>query len=320
MPEAVSTLAPVDTVTTPAGQNAVVTNSDAVADANVAETTGPGNATLDATGVDGSGLDVTTGIDASAIGSGAPDGLAHSAADLAASTGQVDTVTGMFDSAREFLNVGGPVVMILAVLSLVGMTIILAKLMQYSANRVGRHGKAEKALLLWLGGNRAEAYSLIRDHRSPASQVLAHAMRGIQHASATEAQVREDIERICLEILDGLKSWLRALDAIAQVSPLLGLFGTVIGMIEAFQSLQSAGASVDPSALAGGIWVALMTTAVGLAVAIPASLVSTWLEGRIDGERVAMERFLTGFFTGRVTEFEPVAAVADIRERLVHAG
>ena len=81
----------------------------------------------------------------------------------------------------------------------------------------------------------------------------------------------------------------RALDAIAQVAPLLGLFGTVLGMIEAFQKLQEAGNSVDPSLLAGGIWVALLTTACGLAVAMPVSLLLTWFETRIENERVAIE-------------------------------
>lgn len=62
-------------------------------------------------------------------------------------------------------------------------------------------------------------------------------------------------------------------------------------MIEAFQSLQDAGAQVDPSILAGGIWVALLTTAVGLVVAMPtAPLALSWFEGRMDGERVFAEK------------------------------
>lgn len=56
-------------------------------------------------------------------------------------------------------------------------------------------------------------------------------------------------------------------------------------MIQAFQALQEAGSQVDPSILAGGIWVALMTTAAGLAVAMPASLIHFWLEARMDEER-----------------------------------
>jgi biopolymer transport protein ExbB len=79
---------------------------------------------------------------------------------------------------------------------------------------------------------------------------------------------------------------------VAQVAPLLGLFGTVLGMIEAFQGLQQAGAAVDPSALAGGIWVALLTTAVGLVVAMPASLLLTWFDGRIAGESLMAQRLI----------------------------
>jgi biopolymer transport protein ExbB len=56
-------------------------------------------------------------------------------------------------------------------------------------------------------------------------------------------------------------------------------------MIEAFQAMQAAGATVDPGVLAGGIWVALLTTALGLAVAIPAALILTWFEARVARER-----------------------------------
>jgi biopolymer transport protein ExbB len=86
-----------------------------------------------------------------------------------------------------------------------------------------------------------------------------------------------------------LESGFRFLDSVAQLAPLLGLFGTVLGMIEAFQSLQDAGAQVDPSLLAGGIWVALLTTAVGLVVAMPTALLLSWFEGRMDAERVTAE-------------------------------
>ena len=90
-----------------------------------------------------------------------------------------------------------------------------------------------------------------------------------------------------------LESGFRLLDSVAQLAPLLGLFGTVLGMIEAFQSLQQAGAQVDPSLLAGGIWVALLTTAVGLAVAMPTALVLSWFEARMDAERVTAGRAIS---------------------------
>ncbi len=63
-------------------------------------------------------------------------------------------------------------------------------------------------------------------------------------------------------------------------------------MIEAFQALQAAGAAVDPSALAGGIWVALLTTAVGLGVAMPTALCLTYLESRVAAERALSDEAL----------------------------
>lgn len=70
---------------------------------------------------------------------------------------------------------------------------------------------------------------------------------------------------------------------------MLGLLGTVIGMISAFGELSSKGGAIDPSALAGGIWVALITTAAGLTVAIPVYFLSMWFEARVDYERMSME-------------------------------
>ena len=72
------------------------------------------------------------------------------------------------------------------------------------------------------------------------------------------------------EQLESFRSGLRLLELTAAVAPLIGLLGTVFGMIEAFQQLENAGSRVDPAALSGGIWEALVTTAAGLVVAIPA--------------------------------------------------
>ena len=84
---------------------------------------------------------------------------------------------------------------------------------------------------------------------------------------------------------------------IATLSPLLGLFGTVIGMIDAFQQLESAGSAVDPSILSGGIWVALLTTAAGLAVAIPSIILLNYLEGIAEKYKAEMEDSITRVFT-----------------------
>jgi biopolymer transport protein ExbB len=78
---------------------------------------------------------------------------------------------------------------------------------------------------------------------------------------------------------------------------LLGLFGTVLGMIEAFRAMEAAGARVDPSILSGGIWQALLTTAVGLGVAIPVSIAHSWLERRVEVEASSMQDKLDRLMT-----------------------
>ena len=97
--------------------------------------------------------------------------------------------------------------------------------------------------------------------------------------------------------LQPYESGFRILDTIAQLAPLLGLLGTVLGMIEAFQALQTAGSQVDPAALAGGIWVALLTTAAGLSVAMPTSIALSWFEAQIDRERAMAEHAFTVLVT-----------------------
>ena len=77
----------------------------------------------------------------------------------------------------------------------------------------------------------------------------------------------------------------------------MGLFGTVIGMIEAFKAMESAGAQVNPAVLSGGIWQALLTTAVGLAVAIPVSMLNSYFERKAEVEAQAIQNDLQRVFT-----------------------
>ena len=91
--------------------------------------------------------------------------------------------------------------------------------------------------------------------------------------------------------------YLRALEVIASLAPLLGLLGTVMGMIEAFQAMEAAGSQVNPSVLSGGIWKALLTTAIGVAVAIPVSIIHSWFERKIEVQATLVQDDLEKLFT-----------------------
>ena len=136
--------------------------------------------------------------------------------------------------------------------------------------------------------------SLLRGKRP---RVLEVALQGPQGGAHSDELLKEEITRVAGLQLDGLRSGLRSLALIASLSPLIGLLGTVLGMINAFQALQDAGNRVDPSILSGGIWVALLTTAAGLIIAIPAAAAHNWMEGVVYRVQRAMEDSVTRVFT-----------------------
>jgi biopolymer transport protein ExbB len=189
----------------------------------------------------------------------------------------------------DFIALGGPVVAILLAVSAIALAVILLKLGQFANRQVGNGGAARKAISFWLDGRPREAFEAARKSRAVSAQAAAEAIRLAGDRNAAKADIEDRIAALAMTRFHELQSGFRLLDAIAQVAPLLGLFGTVLGMINAFQQLQAAGNSVDPSILAGGIWVALLTTAAGLAVAMPVSMVLTWLETRIEAERVLVQ-------------------------------
>ena len=208
----------------------------------------------------------------------------------------------MISGILFLFNSGGPVVVVLAAISVVALTMSLYKIWQFAVNRVGRHKVALQAIDLWLENSRQEAYDMVASHRSPLSKVVAHAMRGLTHANTNIAAVREDVTRVALAELHELRRYLRGIEVIAQSAPLLGLLGTVIGMIEAFNKLAASGTAVNPALLAGGIWTALLATAMGLGVALVFSTLGAWFESIVENERSVVELTMTGFFAQRIAD------------------
>lgn len=237
----------------------------------------------------------------------------------------------LFEKSRDgllnFVEIGGPVVVILLVMSVLSLAVVLFKLWQFSASGVGRRSALNAALALWDQGAQSEAIAKLKSSPSHLAPFLSGAMQAAGSDKETRS-LTDRLEASAEAQLVRLESSFRLLDSIAQLAPLLGLFGTVLGMIEAFQKLQGAGSSVDPSLLAGGIWVALMTTAVGLAVAMPTSLLLTWLESRVARERIfadtSLQRVLCPGVLMPATGAAPSAAKStgkvEDQKVAVHAG
>ncbi|MBU4310413.1 MotA/TolQ/ExbB proton channel family protein [bacterium] len=124
-----------------------------------------------------------------------------------------------------------------------------------------------------------EALDLCQKTQAPIARILAC---GIQNHKKDARTQEKSISRVGSWEVRGLEKHLRGLATIGNITPLIGLLGTVVGMIKAFVKIQELGGRVDASVLAGGIWEALLTTAAGLTVAIPTLVAYHYFEGKID--------------------------------------
>ncbi len=121
---------------------------------------------------------------------------------------------------------------------------------------------------------------------SPLGRILA---AGLANSNQGRDVMKESIQEAASHVIHELERYLNTLGTVAAVAPLLGLLGTVVGMIKVFAEIMAQGTG-NASALAGGISEALITTAAGLAVAIPALVMHRYFIGRIDGIVVELEQ------------------------------
>jgi biopolymer transport protein ExbB len=187
----------------------------------------------------------------------------------------------------ENLATGGPVIVLLALISLLSLTVIGVKLAQLWPVTSGKEQRSQ-AIDLWQKGDGDKAQSTVAKGKSPADRILIFAMSSLQDGLQGPVLTSE-LERRGNEEVQRMNSLIRLLELIAMVSPLLGLLGTVTGMIQSFQELELAQGAANASVLAGGIWQALLTTAAGLVVAIPAAIAAGLFAARIDAAAMMIE-------------------------------
>ncbi len=222
------------------------------------------------------------------------------------SGGGAEAMTGLMD----WLAAGGPVLNVLIGVSVVALAVILLKLYQFARLRIWSTKGVEPALAHWTAGRRDRALEALAGARNPVARVVEPAMRGLRQPGARESRVREEAQRQASGWLENLNRYLRVLEVIGALSPLLGLLGTVLGMIDAFQQVETAGSQLSPSLLAGGIWEALLTTAAGLTVAIPVVAALHALEHSVTRMGHRMEDALTRVFTAEPVGEEPASGEA----------
>ncbi len=138
--------------------------------------------------------------------------------------------------------------------------------------------------------NIADAVSICEETPGPVAHIV---QAGILKHDRPKDEIKETIEDAGQHEIPRLEKNLSVLATIAHISPLLGLLGTVLGMIGAFQRIQAESGRVNAADLAGGIWEALVTTAAGLCVAIPTYVAYNYLVSRVNAFVMDMERSAT---------------------------
>ncbi len=192
----------------------------------------------------------------------------------------------------DFLAKGGILVGPILLCSVLALAIFLERLFRFAKVKNKGAELAGKVGELVRGGHPDLAVKEAEASGSPMGRVLGEAVDVVDQdretletviANSTEEEVRE------------LSRYLQALATIGNIAPLLGLLGTVMGMIKAFMVIQQMGGKVNAAVLAGGIWEAMLTTALGLAVALPTMVAHSYLLARVDAFEAQLQRGAVAF-------------------------
>ena len=179
----------------------------------------------------------------------------------------------------DFLAKGGVLVGPILFCSVLALAIFLERFIRLGRVKIRGYGLVERVARHLKHGEDHKAYELAGSDDSPMGRILTHAME-------VKDQDRETLETVLVHSTEEetreLSRYIQALATIGNIAPLLGLLGTVLGMIKAFMVIQEMGGKVNAAVLAGGIWEAMLTTAMGLAVALPTMVAHSYLTSRVD--------------------------------------
>ena len=181
----------------------------------------------------------------------------------------------------QVIRDGGPLMLPISVCSFILLVFVFERTIALRRGRVIPRPFVRRFLEQIAEGqlDRQAAAKLCADNGSPVSEVFAGAVNKWGRPSVEVEQAIIDAGE---RVTNGLRAYLRLFNGISTISPLLGLLGTVLGMIQAFNAIATADAMGRPELLAGGISQALLTTAAGLTVAIPALIAYLFFVGRVD--------------------------------------
>ena len=187
------------------------------------------------------------------------------------------------ESFLIYINKGGVIFTSLFVLSIITIAIVTLKIFEIYFFRKLDFSKFYNLLVADKENNNInDVRESFIDTLPKSKQTIILSIVDLISSNNSKIDIEKEIDLLKNKEFKRIYTFLPSLEVISQVSPLVGLLGTVIGMIDSFNELELGGSLVDPSILAGGIWTALLTTAMGLIVAIPALVSHYFLEKKIN--------------------------------------
>ena len=192
----------------------------------------------------------------------------------------------------EFLAKGGVLVTPILLCSVLALTIFLERTIRFAILQRRGRTVAAKVTDCLESDDSTGARDAAKNSVSPMGRILS---QGIEVMD----QDRETLETVLVhateEEVRDLSRYLQVLATIGNIAPILGLLGTVIGMIKAFMVIQEMGGKVNAAVLAGGIWEAMLTTALGLSVALPTMVAHSYLTSQVDQYEARLQNGTVGF-------------------------
>jgi len=185
------------------------------------------------------------------------------------------------------MDAGGAMMLLILLSAVIAFIIIIERLFSFHRAQIDVHAFLHGLFNVLKRRNVLEAVTICDETPGPAAHVLRAA---ILRCDQDEKTLRQAVEEASLSEVPRMEKNMKVLGTIAHIAPLLGLLGTVIGMIGLFQAMEQAGAMVDTSQLARHIWRAMLTTAAGLSVAVPAYGFYNLLVAKIEGLLLDMDK------------------------------
>ncbi|MBT5376358.1 MAG: MotA/TolQ/ExbB proton channel family protein [Nitrospinaceae bacterium] len=192
-----------------------------------------------------------------------------------------------FLSGIELMGKGGIMMFPIFLASIIAFAIIIERLIFFKKSKENPD-EILKTIKNLVDNKNPPTTESSQANEGPISRMLAV---GAQAQKEPLWKVEEKLAVSGREEIQGLRKNLRGLEVIATISPLMGLLGTVMGMVKAFNKVAQYKGQVDPSLLAGGIWEALLTTAAGLAIAIPIVIMLNYFERKVESITILLEKY-----------------------------